>query len=487
MVFHYFGIGVEVKQQAILMLLVFVVPLAGGAASAAENSVDVDGVWGISEEGTAGQGVNCDRWASGPAGAAGAISDTDPGIQNQVTGDENQIRYGAQDVNDDPPPCHVFKDQSGFGFDGVDGSDIPRVGSPFKLGVFTHYNSVTNIDLADYNPLENVALTLTLSGGVNAVLKSTVEIVETANDDDPCRFQDAPNDPPCGERISIVPDAQHEATFEIDGLQYGLQISGFADCDEPGSPNRIFYTHEMAADQACLYASLVVAKVDVDGVWGVSEQGTAGEGANCDRWASGRGSSAGAVSDDDPRIQDEATNDANHIRYGAADVNRDPPPCLGFADQSGFAFWGESGVSLPTDGSSFLLGEFTHYNTTTNGDLADYNPLENVGLTIRLSGGVEGEFQYIVRLFETVNEDDEALCKFPEAPNNPTCGEKVSIDAQPLQSSAIDIGGEQYTLDMLGFTNCSETATPNTVLYTREMAIDVACVYARLVAIQSIG
>jgi hypothetical protein len=222
--------------------------------------------------------------------------------------------------------------------------------------------------------------------------------------------------------------------------------------------------------------------VNIDGVWGISEQGTAGEGINCDRWASGRGSDPGAVSDTDPGIQDAATSDQNHIRYGAADVMADPPPCLSFADQSGFAFWGENDISLPTDGSSFLLGEFTHYNTTTNVDLADYNPLENVVLTITLSGSVEAALQYTVRLFETPNEDDEALCKFPEAPNNPTCGEKVSIDAQPLQSSSIEIGGEQYTLDMLGFTNCSDAATPNTVLYTREMAIDVACVYARLVA-----
>jgi len=461
--------------------------LSASLATGAEDSVDVDGVWGISEQGTAGEGINCDRWASGPAGAASAISDTNPGIQNEVSGDENQIRYGAQDVNDDPPPCHVFADQSGFGFDGVDGAGMPSVGTPFKLGTFTHYNSVTNIDLADYNPLEYVALTLTLSGGVSTVLESTVEIVETANDDDPCRFPDAPNDPPCGERISIAADPQQDAALEIDGVQYHLEISGFADCDEPGTPNRIFYTHEMAADQACIYASLVAGNgntVDVDGVWGVSEQGTAGEGANCDRWASGRGNSAGAVSDTDPRIQDEATNDANHIRYGAADVNADPPPCLGFADQSGFAFWGEAGISLPVDGSSFLLGEFTHYNTTTNGDLADYNPLENVGLTIRLSGSAEAAFEYTVTLVETVN--DEVPCKFPEAPNDAGCGEKVSIDALPVQSSAIEIGGELYALEMLGFTNCSEAATPATVLYTREMAIDVACLYARIVAIPEV-
>ena len=222
--------------------------------------------------------------------------------------------------------------------------------------------------------------------------------------------------------------------------------------------------------------------VDVDGVWAVSEKGTPGEGANCDRWASGQGSSPGAISDTDPRVQNETTGDANHIRYGAADVNAEPPPCLNFADQSGFSFWGETGVGLPIDGSSILLGEFTHYNTTTNGDLADYNPLENVGLTITFSGDVDAAFQYAVTMVETMNDD--VPCKFPDAPNIPPCGEKITIEDYGSQTAGIAIAGKQYTLEMLGFTNCNPESTPDKTLYTREMAIDVTCVYARLVNIE---
>ncbi len=221
--------------------------------------------------------------------------------------------------------------------------------------------------------------------------------------------------------------------------------------------------------------------VDVDGVWAISEEGTPGEGANCDRWASGWGSSPGAVSDTDPSVQNEATGDANHIRYGAADVNAEPPPCLNFADQSGFSFWGETGVSLPADGSSFSLGEFTHYNTTTNGDLAGYNPLENVGLTVTLSGNVDAVFQYVVTMVETMNDD--VPCKFPDAPNTPPCGEKITIADDGSQTASIAIAGKQYSLEMLGFTNCDPASAPDKTLYTREMAIDVACVHARLVAI----
>ncbi len=104
--------------------------------------VDVDGVWGISDPGTGGEGANCDRWATGPGGSPSAISDTDPSIQNKAKNDENQFRYGAQDTNYDPPPCLLFAKQSGFGFKGVDGTSMPTDGTPFRLGTFTHYNTV---------------------------------------------------------------------------------------------------------------------------------------------------------------------------------------------------------------------------------------------------------------------------------------------------------------------------------------------------------
>lgn len=248
----------SLRQQTIPMLLALALPLANAPAAAAQGTnVDVDGVWGVSDLGTDGEGANCDRWATGPGGSASAISDTDPGIQNQATNDENQIRYGAQDVNDDPPPCLDFADQSGFGFEGVYGTNMPTDGASFKLGTFTHYNSVTNGDLADYNPLENVRLTITLSGSVDAALQYTITLVETVNDDDPCMFPDAPNDPPCGEKVTIASEPLQTSTIQIQRKQYTLEMVGFADCDVPGTPTNTFYTHEMAADRACLYARLI--------------------------------------------------------------------------------------------------------------------------------------------------------------------------------------------------------------------------------------
>jgi hypothetical protein len=78
------------------------------------------------------------------------------------------------------------------------------------------------------------------------------------------------------------------------------------------------------------------ATFDADGVWGISEQGTDKQGASCDRWATGPGSSPTAISDTDPGIQSPPTNDENHVRYGAEDT--DAAACHPFANQSGFAF-----------------------------------------------------------------------------------------------------------------------------------------------------
>lgn len=227
------------------------------ALAAPDTTVDVDGVWGIPEVGTDKEGANCDRWGTGPEGKPTAVSDTDPSIQNNAKGDENQFRYGAEDTSAEPPPCLDFAGQSGFGFDGVEGTTMHTDGTPFRLGTFTHYNYVTNGDLKDYNPPENVGLTITLSGSVDALLKCHVTIVETTNDDVPCMFPEAPNDPPCGEKIAIAAQPLLTSIIPIEGKLYIVEILGFTDCDAPGKPNKILYTHEQAADKACMYARLV--------------------------------------------------------------------------------------------------------------------------------------------------------------------------------------------------------------------------------------
>jgi hypothetical protein len=253
------------KAESLLtltVLLALALPLPPALAAAVPAlTVNTDGVWGVSDKGTDGEGANCDRWATGPRGNATVISDTDPAIQNQGTNrdDENQIRYGAADVNDDPPPCLEFAEQSGFGFIGVRGINMNTIGTSFKLGTLTHYNTTTNIDLADYNPLGTVGLTINVSGDVDAVLEYTITLDETANDDDPCKFPDAPNDPPCGERVTIAAQTAETPTVPVAGKQYAVELLGFADCETPETPTDVFYTHEGAADMFCLYARLVAA------------------------------------------------------------------------------------------------------------------------------------------------------------------------------------------------------------------------------------
>jgi hypothetical protein len=248
------------RLLTLTILLALALPLPPALAAATPAlTVNTDGVWGVADQGTDGEGANCDRWATGPRRNANTISDTDPAIQNQGTNrdDENQIRYGAADVNDDPPPCLEFAEQSGYGFIGVRGINMNTIGTSFKLGSLTHYNTATNIDMADYNPLGTVGLTINVSGDVDAVLEYTITLDETDNSADPCKFPDAPNDPPCGERLTVA--AQTTPTVPVEGKQYAVELLGFADCETPGTPTDVFYTHERAADMFCLYARLVAA------------------------------------------------------------------------------------------------------------------------------------------------------------------------------------------------------------------------------------
>ena len=243
------------RLPAVMMLLALALPLTLAlAAPTPDPTVDVDGVWGISEQGTGGQGASCDRWATGPGSSPSAISDTDPSIQSPPTKDENQIRYGAEDT--EAALCNLFANQSGFGFDGVHGASMPTDGTSFKLGTFIHYNGRVNVDHEGFNPLANVGLTITLSGSVDAVLEQTVTLDETVNDDVPCKYPDAPNTPPCGEKVTFASQLQ-TTIIAIEGKRYTLEILGLTDCDVPGTPSEIFYTQEQAANKACLYARLV--------------------------------------------------------------------------------------------------------------------------------------------------------------------------------------------------------------------------------------
>ena len=62
-------------------------------------NVDIDGVWGIPEQGTDKQGANCDRWVSGPGGTtsgglSGASVLVDSGAQRLIitsTGSDSYV------------------------------------------------------------------------------------------------------------------------------------------------------------------------------------------------------------------------------------------------------------------------------------------------------------------------------------------------------------------------------------------------------------
>ena len=63
--------------------------------------------------------------------------------------------------------------------------------------------------------------------------------------------------------MTIASEPLQTKILAIEGEQYTLGMGGFTDCDVPGTPTKILYTHEMAADKACLYARLVELRTGV--------------------------------------------------------------------------------------------------------------------------------------------------------------------------------------------------------------------------------
>lgn len=245
--------------------------------------------------GTRTEGARCDRWATGPGDTPLVYSDWNPSVQTGPTDDENQVRYGRTAYRLSPTSswqsysCEVtdWADQSGFGFDGVNGPLTPVHMAPFLLGQFTHYNN--QIYATDdsgqsntVNPFEWVDLTITVpvtcNDGYPAVPASftfTPHFVleETSNSEGECKYEiDPPNDVPCPDRVTIEFPPQNP-TFTCSDGTYTVNVLGFTskglgsdECWESYDPNAVsaaFITAEDAANHACLWARIEQPLADI--------------------------------------------------------------------------------------------------------------------------------------------------------------------------------------------------------------------------------
>jgi hypothetical protein len=121
-------------------------------------------------------------------------------------GQEDQVRWGDKD------------DQSGLGFTGAAPSEsVFDVGDVFELGQLRHFNNVVT-DSATSADL-SVSLAFSDPVGLTGEYDFTVGIDETPNEED-----DAENDD-----IIDFPDFFPSQTFAFNGMNYILELVGFAD------------------------------------------------------------------------------------------------------------------------------------------------------------------------------------------------------------------------------------------------------------------
>ncbi len=245
----------------------------------------VDGVWEWVEDG-ANEAALCDGWATGNGDNITAYSGTKPlPVQDNVIGDENQIRYGDP-ANDNCPGGDdweaEYDQQSGFGFDGVNEVGVLGANTPFLLGRASHYNHpITLGDVGDH--LDFIDIDVTLSGilcpGNYAPLEGStreytfrVSFDETPNSANPCAYPLGPNQNGCSDRIIVSTISSQtsnmtctlEATPASERGIYTLQVLGLmSDTDQDGdctdtafnsaAINTTYYTAEDAVNHACMF------------------------------------------------------------------------------------------------------------------------------------------------------------------------------------------------------------------------------------------
>jgi hypothetical protein len=148
--------------------------------------------------------------------------------------------------------------QSGYSFVGA-AAGPQESGVEFNLGTFTHNNFVINVGTSIQSASLGVVVNLVI-GGVNRAITSSFGFRhwETNNNGEGngrCANRGANgsgvNSAGCADRVTIVDNRDQQERFDIDGIQYILEITGFT---RAGGLFSEFWTTENAANSAILRA-----------------------------------------------------------------------------------------------------------------------------------------------------------------------------------------------------------------------------------------
>jgi len=147
------------------------------------------------------------------------------------------------------------------------------------------------------------------------------------------------------------------------------------------------------------------------------------------------------------------------------------------AGRSGLGFQGATAPSISLM-SPFLIGNLQHYNRPIELGTAASSTQLNLGVSLSIDGNPvsEGPFNFQFLIDETRNS---APCAYPSTPGNP-CADQITF-TNLTTSSAFSIGGVDYVLELLGFSN-DGGATLASNFISQENANNIIGLYGKLTA-----
>ena len=164
-----------------------------------------------------------------------------------------------------------------------------------------------------------------------------------------------------------------------------------------------------------------------------------------------------------------------YVSYGSASGSC--PGSMNLGSQSGFGFVPAT-IGTISDGVVFKLGTFTHYNHP----IVANNKFNSIDLRITLNivgaNPASTAYTYTQYLDETTNSGYCNGCTY--SPCSSPCPDKVYWNNLGSSTTFTGSDGKVYTLEILGFADCSSPGTPISQFITQENANNVACIYAKI-------
>ncbi len=173
----------------------------------------------------------------------------------------------------------------------------------------------------------------------------------------------------------------------------------------------------------------------------------------------------------------------NYVSYGIPSGDWNCPSSLNLNSQSGFGFVKATIPNPISDGVAFKLGTFTHYNHPISAN-KKFNSIDlTITLTVAGATPATTSYTYTQYLDETPNSgtcgcSGTGCCAY--SPCNSPCPDKVYWSNLGSSSTFTASDGKIYTLEILGFADCSNPGTPISYFVTQEDANNVACIYAKI-------